>query len=127
MSTLIVTNISDGTVSVPATVVTEAGVKALTVYNQVTPSTIRSYNVSSVTDTTTGDAMINHTNNFDAADYSNVHGCQSAAVSHNDVIAGKESDSTTSTSQNQVRTCYAPTAAYSDLPYTSTHSAGDLA
>jgi hypothetical protein len=69
MSTIQATNISDGTISVPTTVVTKGTAKALVSFDQTAPSTARSENVSSVTDTATGDYTVNFTNSFDAADY----------------------------------------------------------
>lgn len=63
MSTLVVTNISDGTTSVPALVVTEGGIKAWAKFQQQTTSALQAgYNVTSYTDDGVGLASFTLTN-----------------------------------------------------------------
>jgi len=69
MSTLQVANISDGTDTVATGYVVNGSAKALCNYDQEAISLNRSLNVSSVTDTATGVAVVNMTSSFSAADY----------------------------------------------------------
>ena len=75
MSTLVVTNISDGTISVPAKVLTEGGTKGWGAWDGTgTPALTDSYNVSSLTDAATGNFTLNWTNNMSAAAAYMAHG-----------------------------------------------------
>lgn len=69
MSTISVTNISDGSISVPTTVVTEGTTKGWGAWDaSATPTLTDSYNVSSLTDVATGNFTLNWTSNMSAAE-----------------------------------------------------------
>jgi hypothetical protein len=67
MSTLNVSNISDGTTTVATTFVTNGSVKAWCSYNQDTPAIEDSFNISSFTDASTGIGQPNFTSNMSNA------------------------------------------------------------
>lgn len=70
MSTITVSNINDGTTSVPSNCVTNGSGKAWINFNSATTTTIRSsFNTSSLTDNGTGNHTISLSNAFSAADY----------------------------------------------------------
>jgi len=70
MSTLVVSNINDGTTTVPATYVTNGSAKAWVNLNGTgTIATRDSLNVSSLTDSGTGQYRMNFTNSFTAVNY----------------------------------------------------------
>lgn len=68
MSTIVASNISDGTDTVGMEYVTGGVPKAWANYNQITPAINDSLNVTSVTDVTTGESTVNYTNNMAGAD-----------------------------------------------------------
>ena len=71
MSSLITSNISDGTTSVPTGYVVNGSAKAWVNFNGTgTPAIVNSLNASSLSDDATGTYTITYTNNFSAADYS---------------------------------------------------------
>ena len=65
MSTLVVSNISDGTTTVGASYVTNGSAKAWISGNAATPVINNSLNVTSLTDTGTGEFNFNYTSGFD--------------------------------------------------------------
>ncbi len=69
MSTLNVSNITDGTDTVGTSYVVNGSAKAWVRYNQLTPSITQSFNVSSVTDVGTGQSTVNFTTSLDGFDY----------------------------------------------------------
>ena len=69
MSTLNVSNITDGTDTVETGYVLNGSAKAWVRYNQIGNSINTSFNVSSMTDTSTGDSNVNFTSSLDAADH----------------------------------------------------------
>ena len=70
MSTLNVSNITDGTTSVGTSYVVNGSAKAWINYKGTATNIIRdSFNISSVTDNTTGDYTNNFTNSMSSADY----------------------------------------------------------
>jgi hypothetical protein len=70
VDTVISTNVSDGTLSIPTTYVTNGSAKAWVNFNGTGTIAARdSLNVSSLTDNGTGDYTVNFTNAFGAADY----------------------------------------------------------
>lgn len=70
MSTLTISNLNDGTTTVPTTVVTNGSAKAWVNFNgSGTIATRDSHGVSSLTDNSTGDYSVNYTNNFANDDY----------------------------------------------------------
>ena len=71
MSTIIASNISDGTTSVPSTYVVNGSAKAWVNFNGTGTVAIRdSFNVSSLTDVSTGRTLTNFTNNMSNENYS---------------------------------------------------------
>ena len=74
MSTLVVSNISDGTTTVGASYVTNGSAKAWLKYDQVSVAIDDSLNTSSVTDQAVGNFYQNITNAFTSADYA-TSGC----------------------------------------------------
>jgi hypothetical protein len=71
MSTIVTSNVSDGTLSIPTTFVTNGSAKAWVNFNGTGTIAARdSLNVSSLTDNGTGDYTVNFSSAFGAADYS---------------------------------------------------------
>jgi len=71
MSTLSVSNVSDGTTTVGTSYVVNGSAKAHANFNGTGTAAIRdSFNVTSITDNGTGDYTFTITNNLDSADYS---------------------------------------------------------
>ena len=71
MSTIVTSNVSDGTLSIPTTYVTNGSAKAWVNFNGTGTIAARdSFNVSSLTDNGTGDYTVNFSSAFGAADYS---------------------------------------------------------
>jgi len=69
MSTLEVSNLNDGTKTVATTNITNGSAKVYVRYIQTSTTINQSFNVSSVTDSATGDSEVNYTNSFDAIEY----------------------------------------------------------
>ena len=70
MSTIIASNVSDGTLSIPTTYVTNGSAKAWVNFNGTGTVSIRdSFNVSSLTDNGVGVYTVNFSNAFGAANY----------------------------------------------------------
>jgi hypothetical protein len=75
MSTLNVSNITDGTTTVDTSYVLNGSAKVRCNWNGTgTPSIRNSLNVSSLTDVATGNQKITYTNNFSAVNYSSTFG-----------------------------------------------------
>jgi hypothetical protein len=73
MSTIVTSNVSDGTLSIPTTYVTNGSAKAWVNFGGTGTIAVRdSLNVTSLTDNGTGDYTVNFSNAFDAATYSAV-------------------------------------------------------
>ena len=69
MSSLIVSNVSDGTLSIPTTYVTNGSAKAWANINGSAATFNGSFNASSLTDNGVGDYTTNFTNSFANDDY----------------------------------------------------------
>lgn len=69
MSTIIVSNIGNGTTTVGSEYVLRGVAKAWANYDQTVPSLNDSLNVSSVTDQAAGDSRVNLTNNMSSANH----------------------------------------------------------
>ena len=125
MSTLNVSNISDGTTSVGTSYVVNGSAKAWVNFNgQGTIAARDSFNVASLTDNGTGDYSINFSNNMSNANYA-VSGSVPYATWGATVQADFYGESDTSSRMNSV--VIVPYSAYydgSDI-YTTAH--GDLA
>jgi hypothetical protein len=73
MSTIIASNVSDGTLSIPTTYVTNGSAKAWVNFNGTGTVAIReSFNVASITDNGTGDYTVNFTTALTDANYATV-------------------------------------------------------
>ena len=80
MSTIVTSNVSDGTLSIPTTYVTNGSAKAWVNFNGTGTVAIRdSMNVSSITDLDTSVYAVNMTNAFAAANYTNLGWFRSSA------------------------------------------------
>ena len=76
MSTLTISNLSDGTKTIPTTNVTNGSAKCWVNFTGSSPFQIEdSFNTSSITDNSTGRYNIAQTNNFANANYGIAHGC----------------------------------------------------
>jgi hypothetical protein len=72
MSTIIASNVSDGTLSIPTTYVTNGSAKAWVNFNGTGTIAARdSLNLSSLTDNGTGDYTVNFSSAFNATNFSN--------------------------------------------------------
>jgi len=89
MSTLNVSNISDGTTSVGTGYVVNGSAKAWMHYNQDTTTINQSFNTSSVTDVAAGEAKYTYSSALDAANY-----CLQ--------VSGKTDDNNTDSTGNRV-------------------------
>ena len=89
MSTLNVSNITDGTDTVGTSYVVNGSAKAWMHYNQDTTAINQSFNTSSVTDVATGEAKYTYSSALDAANY-----CLHAS--------GKSDDNNTDSAGNRV-------------------------
>ena len=70
MSTIVTSNVSDGTLSIPTTYVTNGSAKAWVNFNGTGTIAARdSFNVASLTDHGTGDYTVNYSNNMDNGNY----------------------------------------------------------
>ena len=73
MSTIIASNISDGTTSVASTYVVNGSAKAWVNFNQIGTQAIQdSFNISSITDINVGRTTVNFSNNMSNTNYSSV-------------------------------------------------------
>ena len=80
MSSLIVSNVSDGTLSIPTTYVTNGSAKAWVNFNGTGTVAIReSFNVASLTDNGTGDYTVNFTTAMPDANFSLAATCNGTA------------------------------------------------
>ena len=69
MSEIRVTTVSDTAGTGPVTLTKQSAAKAFVRYVQDTPAITQSFNVASVTDSSTGNSVVNYTSAFDAAGY----------------------------------------------------------
>lgn len=76
MSTIIVSNVSDGTDSAPATALVQGAPNVLCNFLHTTPSVTASYNISSVSDDGVGLFGPSFTNAFEDALYYSAHMCE---------------------------------------------------
>ena len=112
--------------SVPMATVASGSAKAWLNYNQATPTTVDSFSVSSVTDSTTGEYKINVPSAFANLGYS----CTGLAKGEAATSLGRISedhDNSRSTSQMPIITSRISDGAYRDFTSSSTIINGDLA
>jgi hypothetical protein len=125
MSTLNVSNITDGTTTVGTSYVVNGSAKAWVVYGGTTPAINSSYNVSSLTDDSQGIATITFTNGFSTANLS-IGGTKGGLYGANAMDAVMTLGTvTSSTAQN--RTGANSSLSYYDPSAASLHIQGDLA
>ena len=129
MSTLTVSNVSDGSLSIPTTYVTNGSAKAWVNFNGTGTIAERdSLNVSSLTDDGTALYQISFTNAFSAADYATAGFCGNDGTGANiaTVLTKKynEAANTTSTANVAVVTTGGQ---YSDANLVAASIHGDLA
>jgi hypothetical protein len=97
MSTIIASNVSDGTRSIPTTFVTNGSAKAWLNLNGTGTIAVRdSLNISSVSDNGTGDYTVNFSSAFGAADYA----AYAQGSGNNDTISLTIREGTTPTSSS---------------------------
>ena len=125
MSTLNVSNITDGTDTVETSYVVNGSAKAWVYWNASTgtPTVNDSLNTSSLTDTSTGQTGLNFSNNMNSADFA----VSSTSQNSSSDIVGLTGHSTTSASTVQLNTARPYTAAYQDANRVSFVIHGDLA
>ena len=124
MSTIIASNVSDGTLSIPTTFVTNGSAKAWVNFDGTGTIAVRdSFNVSSLTDEATGNYTVNLTNSFSASDYTiNITGDGSTAA----IFAAARVDVTTSSAARAV-TAVTTSGSTADSALVSVSCLGDLA
>jgi hypothetical protein len=123
MSTIIASNVSDGTLSIPTTFVTNGSAKAWVNFDGTGTIAARdSFNVSSLTDNGTGDYTVNFTNAFGAGDYAAL---ASGGYGDDSTRAIKVTEDGTFTSSATRVVCVAST--FGDSARVMLSCAGDLA
>ena len=118
MSTLNVSNITDGTDTVETTYVISGSAKLQHRYNQSTNTVNDSINVSSTTDVSTGTYDLSYTNSFDNANY------RMGGSSDNGYTVQFYTSPAPTVSSSRIITWF---SAYSDRQYNSVFMDGDLA
>jgi hypothetical protein len=90
MSTIVTSNVSDGTLSIPTTFVTNGSAKAWASFvGTGTASVEDSFNVSSLTDQGTGDYTLNFTNSMSNANFSVSTGYNSNGTNFYDIVSSR--------------------------------------
>ena len=124
MSTLNVSNISDGTTTIPTTYVTNGSAKAWINFNGTgTIAARESLNVSSLTDNGTGIYTVNFTDSFDTADYGAVVGGRQLGTGV--VVQGPVFLAPTTSAFRLASTTFAPVVIDAEYVFLVCH--GDLA
>ena len=129
MSTLTISNLSDGTKTVATTNVTNGSAKAWSNFNQTSTQVFRdSLNFSSITDNATGVSTITYTSAFANENYCTTYGVRDGS-GENDarmLIGSDTSGYYTTTTQRVYCTTHTP-GGLNDATYGFTSSFGDLA
>jgi hypothetical protein len=124
MSTLNVSNITDGTTTVGTSYVVNGSAKAWVQLNGITFAVADSFNVSSADDNGTGDYDINYTNSMNNNTYAVPAGCNGDGSGYNRAI----SINAVATGSHDIITFITDTANIkSDLDIITTAVFGDLA
>lgn len=124
MSTITVSNINDGTTSVPSTYVTNGSAKAWVNFNGTGTIAARdSLNLSSLTDDGTGSYTVSFSSAFGAANYSFVVVSDGANDGYFCGIRGTVAPTTSSTSLSNLR----PAVGFRDEDFVCCITTGDLA
>ena len=127
MSTLNVSNITDGTTTVGTSYVVNGSAKAWVNFNGTGTIAARdSLNLSSLTDNGTGAYSVNLTSSFANANYATT---SAASRSASNLLGGLQthSSSGTATTSGFTLSLYAYVASSADFPYIGTASFGELA
>ncbi len=124
MSTLRVNNLGENTGPTQETLIGQA--RALANYNQVTPATTDSFNVSSITDDTAGHFTVNFSNAFSDANYYISTSCGNTVAAANRSVA-PDVDETITASKVPMRSQQESTAANGDMDRNNVLIHGDLA
>jgi hypothetical protein len=125
MSTLNVSNITDGTTTVGTSYVVNGSAKAWVNWNGTSTIAARdSFNLSSLTDNGTGDNTLNFTNAFSSVDFSGMGSC---GISPTDLSNRFFVSVPASASSLRVGTPRASDSAKQDVPYDMAAAHGDLA
>ena len=124
MSTLNVSNITDGTTTVGTSYVVNGSAKVFCSFDQYYSNAVRdSFNVSSAVDVSTGRSQFNLTSQFSSSDYSVVITGKLAAIGF--LSTAVHGSSTPTASQYEAAT--GNTANSVDCPYVFSSAHGDLA
>ena len=124
MSTLNVSNITDGTTTVGTSYVVNGSAKAWVNFDAIGTVAVRnSHNVSSITDNGTGDFSANYSNSFNAVDYATSGGAGQTTGDPNRYV-GFFALSSSSSSRFAVQY---PPASPNDGAYNAINAHGDLA
>ena len=125
MSTIIASNISDGTTSVASTYVVNGSAKAWVNFNGTSTVAIRdSENVSSLTDVATGDYRCNYSSNMSNQNYSFSVTSGGAGLL---ISSGRDDNSFNTTGYVQVGVRRPSTEAWTDNDFVGVTVHGDLA
>jgi len=128
MSTLNVSNISDGTTSVGTSYVVNGSAKAwVSASQEGTTSVLDSLNVSSLTDLTTGQTTVSLSSNMATANYGVTYGCKGAASVRTYITGGNNSFADQTSSFHRLIVYQDATSTYEDIPYANSAVFGDLA
>ena len=128
MSTLTISNLSDGTKTIATTNVTNGSAKAWSNFDQTGTQSFRdSLNFSSITDNATGVSTITYTSAFANANYCTTYGVRDGGGENDDrMLIGSGTDGYYTTT-NQRLYCSAGSGTLNDADYGFTSSFGDLA
>jgi len=127
MTEIRVGTVSDAAGTGPAVLTGQYAAKTSSVYDHTVPTTIRSENISSITDNATGYFTLTFTNGYDAADYGHSGYAESTAAGHPSMFIGKANAETYSTAATRMGVSYGPTAAEFDSENVAVQTFGDLA
>ena len=127
MSTIVTSNVSDGTLSIPTTYVTNGSAKAWVNFNGTGTIAARdSFNVASLTDNGTGSFTVNFTSSFGATDYS-ILGTGNIATNNAGRSVSAPSASTYLASAFGINCFRTDTLTAEDFAFVSAAAHGDLA
>jgi hypothetical protein len=128
MSTLTISNLSDGTKTIATTNVTNGSAKSWSNFFQTDTQSFRdSLNCSSLTDNGTGASTLTYTSAFANANYCTTYGVRDGGGENDDrMLIGSDTDGYY-TATNQRLYCSAGSGTLNDAGYGFTSSFGDLA
>ena len=128
MSTLTISNLSDGTKTIATTNVTNGSAKAWSNFDQTGTQSFRdSLNFSSITDNATGVSTITYTSAFANANYCTTYGVRDGSGENDDRMLTGSIDASYYATTSQRIFCSAGSGSLNDATYGFTSSFGDLA